>query len=117
MKNEEKYEINLSEIYVNVISSRDSIALLLKKYYAASDVEIVLNFDRILFISRSAAQQLILERKILEQNRIRLRLENLSPFVNQMIQLADAKRKKNPPVITSREFDSPLELQEFLTSF
>lgn len=116
MNNSNKYRIRLSETYISILSSRDSITRLFKEYHSLANIEVVLDFNNIVFISRSAAQQLILERRQLESNKSRVVLENLSPFVNKMIQVADAKRKKNIPKITTKEFSTPQELEEFLIS-
>jgi anti-anti-sigma regulatory factor len=90
--------------------------MLLETYKHDSDITLRFNFNQISFISRSAAQQLILEKKDLEKKRINIVFSNLETQINQMIELAAHKLDRKKLETTQKTFN-PEELEEYLMSF
>ncbi len=109
--------INLTNIYEKSISSRSSISILVDKYRTSSDVTLTFDFNQIAFISRSSAQQLVLEKKALEKNRIKFVYLNIAPQVNQMLELAAHKLDRKIPDVYVKEFSSKEELSDFILDF
>ena len=111
-----KIEIRLSDVYENNVTSRASISTLLDKYKNSKQFEIVLNFSRIIFLSRSSAQQIILEKEKFKVNKTIITYINLNPEVSKMLNVAENKERRLP-VIEHKEFSSTEELEEFMLSF
>ncbi len=116
MKNRE-IEIKLSEIYNNSVSSRSSISIILDKYRSDTNLTIIFNFAFIAFLSRSAAQQLVLERKSLEKNNIKFSYINIDLQLNKILELAAHKLERKNLDVVQQHFESSEELNNFLVSF
>ena len=117
MNNNKDITINLFDVYERSISSRSSISMLLDRYKNDSNLTLRFNFNQIAFISRSAAQQLILEKKELEKMKINIIFSNLESQINQMMELAAHKLDRKKINVTQKTFANAEELNEFLLSF
>jgi anti-anti-sigma regulatory factor len=117
MKRRSEIVINLSDIYSNSISSRSSITVLLDKHRNQSDLDIVFNFDRIQFCSRSAAQQIVSEKKTFSKNNVTFSYRNVPFDVNKILELAEHKLTRKKLDIKEKEISSQEEFESFLLSY
>lgn len=111
-----KISIRLADVYNTSVSSRSSIIALLAKYREIKNIEIDLNFENISFVSRSTAQQIILERNLLKKISSNITFTNVSYDISLMLNVAE-NSKKNPPKIVEKEFATSQELETFMLSF
>jgi len=79
----------LSEKFNNSISTRIAVENLLKNIKTD---ELIIDSD-ISFISSSAAHQMVIEIRLLEQRNINVKCENMNPDVSRMIELSKTDRK------------------------
>jgi len=77
----------LSEKFNNSISTRIAVENLLK------NIKTDELFSDISFISSSAAHQMVIEIRLLEQRNINVKCENMNPDVSRMIELSKTDRK------------------------
>jgi hypothetical protein len=110
-------EIRLYDVYTTSVSSRSSITTLLKKYYSESNLLISIDFANVHFVSRSAAQQLILERKALEPRNICFRYINIEFHINTILELAEHKLTRKQLDVKSVVFNNNKEFNEFILNF
>ncbi len=80
----------LSEKFNNSISTRIAVENLLKNIKTD---ELIIDFSDISFISSSAAHQMVIEIRLLEQRNINVKCENMNPDVSRMIELSKTDRK------------------------
>lgn len=80
----------LSEKFNNSISTRIAIENLFKNIKTD---ELIIDFSDISFISSSAAHQMVIEIRLLEQRNINVKCENMNPDVSRMIELSKTDRK------------------------
>jgi anti-anti-sigma regulatory factor len=117
MKNKPEIKINLFDIYGHIVSSRASISVLLEKHTSKSDFNVVINFDKIHFLSRSSAQQIVLVKKQFENNNIKISYINIPFEVNKILELAEQTRIRKKIDVTEKDFSSNKEFEEFLLAF
>lgn len=108
--------IKLSEIYEKNVTSRASISSIIEKYRLSSDLKITFDFSQINFLSRSAAQQLILERDYFVNKNIKFEFTNIEFQVNKMLELAESKLERKKIAVTHKQINSIDELECFLCS-
>ncbi len=115
MSNLKTKNIRLSSFFSKSISSRSSISMLLDN--DISDAIFILDFERIDFVSRSAAQQLELEKTKLKAKNVQIYLINTNDNINKMIELAKNKSRivSSTPVFI-KTFSSEKENLEYLLS-
>jgi anti-anti-sigma regulatory factor len=109
--------IALSSIYETTISSRSSISILLKKFKTSHNLNIVFDFYGIYFMSRSSAQQLMLEKKELEKNNIKISFINITPNVNKILEVAEHKLDRTILNMVVKDIQSTEELALFVSDF
>lgn len=80
----------LSKKFNNSISTRIAVENLLKNIKTD---ELIIDFSDISFISSSAAHQMVIEIRLLEQRNINVKCENMNPDVSRMIELSKTDRK------------------------
>lgn len=80
----------LSEKFNNSISTRIAVENLFKNIKTD---ELIIDFSDISFISSSAAHQMVIEIRLLEQRNINVKCENMNPDVSRMIELSKTDRK------------------------
>lgn len=100
----------LSEKFNNSISTRIAVENLLKNIKTD---ELIIDFSDISFISSSAAHQMVIEIRLLEQRNINVKCENMNPDVSRMIELSKTDRKNlftTIPAIKHSVINSNLDL-------
>jgi len=80
----------LSKKFNNSISTRIAVENLFKNIKTD---ELIIDFSDISFISSSAAHQMVIEIRLLEQRNINVKCENMNPDVSRMIELSKTDRK------------------------
>jgi anti-anti-sigma regulatory factor len=117
MKAERVVEIKLSDIYERSITSRASISTLLDKHRDCTNCVFKFDFNQIIFMSRSSAQQLILERNDFLKKNNRFVFSNIDFQVNRIIELAANKLERKKLETIPLQFKSKEELSNFLLAF
>lgn len=104
----------LSEKFSNSISTRTAVENLFKNLIAD---ELIIDFSDINFISSSAAHQVVIEIKRLEDRKISVKCENLNSDVCRMMELSKTDRKNLftlTPFIKHSVINSELDLEKLL---
>jgi anti-anti-sigma regulatory factor len=107
--------IRLADIFPENIISRSSISMLFNNKMQDSKIE--LDFSKIFFLSRSAAQQLELEKVELRKRNVEISCINANETIKKMLELVrnQSKSRINSEV-TFKTFKSESERTEFLMS-
>ena len=117
MLNPTRITIKLAEAYHTSINSRSSIEVLLSKYSNLKGAVIALDFERVIFCSRSSAQQIVLIKKNMIYNNTRLEYINVDLNVNKMLELAEHKLTRRNVEISRKSFSSKSDLESFMLAF
>ncbi len=99
----------------SAINSRESIKLLFN--HISNNERYIIDFQKIDFISRAAAHELLIQIEEGQAKGIDISIQNLSSSVNQMIESVSKSRKSNAKKATfvkQVEFDSESDLISYL---
>ncbi len=106
----------ISSIFNESISSRSAISSVFDE--RIQNATITLDFKDICFVSRSAAQQLELEKVALKKRNVDLVMVNTSESIEKMFLLAEDKSQRLEKLdITIKTFSTEIERREFMLSF
>lgn len=93
MKKEAKTVIEVRTVLAPIVGSRDVIDLLKTPILKTDDKSVVLNFNLVEFISRSAAHELLLIKEEVHQNNNKdLTFENTNKDITEMLRVVAANR-------------------------
>ena len=95
------FTIKFNELFDRSISTRSAIENLFSIDKTGIE-EVVLDFTDISLISASAAHQIIIESKRLEEDHIQVNMINLNEHVNRMLELSKTDRKN---ILTVQRFE------------
>ena len=113
MKTQSIISIRLSDIFKENIISRSSISLLFNEKMQDSKIE--LDFSKIVFLSRSAAQQLELEKMKLRKRNVEVTSINTNEVIKKMFEIVKNQSKsKSSSQIIFKSFKSESERTRFL---
>lgn len=112
------FTIRFNEFFDRSISTRSAIVSLFN-FDRSIIEEVVLDFSEISLISASAAHQIIIEARKLEESSIRISMINLDDHVKRMLELSRTDRKN---ILTVQNFErfnlrTTSEINKFLLSF
>mgnify|MGYP001597357140 CR=1 FL=1 len=92
MKKEQKTIIEVVKFLAPIVGSRDVIDLLRAPILEADTKSVVLDFNAVEFISRSAAHELLLLKEELHQKEKEFSFENTNKDVTEMLRIVAANR-------------------------
>ncbi len=85
--------IKLNEVYKDTISFRKTVTDLFNRYNKVSNATILIDFDKVKKISRSAADQYLIEKNKLRANNNRLVELHVSEYINLMFKTVKSNQR------------------------
>lgn len=110
MKNQDVNIIKLFDIFSEFIVLRKDIEELKKDIVKAKDNFVVFDFDKIVFISRSAMHELCVIKRELENKGIQIKFINLNSDLKKMVDKVKNSKKTN---IQKNNFEN-VDLEELV---
>lgn len=92
MKKEPKTVIEVAKVLAPIVGSRDVVDLLKTPILKADTKSVVLDFNSVEFISRSAAHELLLIKEELHQKNKELSFEDTNKDITEMLRVVAANR-------------------------
>ena len=92
MRKDSKTSIKVAKVLASIIGSRDVISVLKSHVFESDKPSVVLDFESIQFISRSAAHELLLFQEELRQKGKELVFDNTNKDIVDMLRIVAANR-------------------------